>query len=41
MIHKGKVILTINKPAYVGMCILDIESQSIDVQYLNEKPQQY
>ena len=23
-IHKSKVTLTLNKPAYVGMCILDL-----------------
>ena len=23
-IHKNKVTLTLNKPAYVGMCILDL-----------------
>ena len=24
-IHKSKITLTLNKPAYVGMCILDFE----------------
>ena len=25
-IHKSKVTLTLNKPAYVGMCILDLSN---------------
>ena len=27
MIHKGKVTFMINRPAYVGMCILDLSSK--------------
>ena len=27
MIHKGKVTSTINKPTYLGLCILDLSSK--------------
>ena len=36
-IRKNKVILTLNKPAYVGICILDLSKVLMYEKWLTEK----